>query len=848
MREEEPAPDSRATIGEPVERLEFAKELRVSQAVSGESVLEKVVDTVLRTAIEHAGADRGVLIVPRGDELRIQAEGRTTGSAISVRVREVPISSATVPESVVRYAARAQESVSLDDASKRGGFENDDYVRREHALSVLCLPLLQQGQLMALLYLENNLAAGVFTPARMAVLKVLASQAAISLENTRLYRDLTERESRIRRLVDANIIGIFIWELEGQILEANDAFLTMVGYDREDLVAGRLDWTDLTPPEWRDRDERLIPELTKSGTLQPFEKEYFRKDGSRVSVLIGVADFEEAGHQGVAFVLDLTERKRAEQRVLAQHRTTRILAEAATVEEGAPKILQAVCECLGWDLAAWWCIDREAGVLRCAELWRSPSVEVPEFEAATRASTFPRGRGLPGRVWKSRAPVCIADLAHDPTFLRAGVAAREGLHAAFAFPILLGGEVLGVIDLFNRETRQPDQELLDMMATLGSQIGQFIERRRVEEALRESERESRLIVNTIPGFVLVLTPAGVLEVVNDPLLEYVGQPLEEVRQWRVNTMVHPEDTPRVVETLTKGRASGEAYDFEARVRRFDGVYRWFQVSHRPLRDTRGQVTRWYALLTDIEDRKRAEAELGEAYSDLAHVTRVTTMGELTASIAHEVKQPITAALTSAQTALRWLEAQPPELGEVRAALSRTVRAGKRAGDVIGRIRALVTKAPPRKDSVEINDAIREVVELTRSEAAKNGVSVRTDLAEDLPLIQGDRVQLQQVILNLILNGIEAMAGVGEASRELKIRSRGEDGGGVRVAVADLGPGVAAGDLEQVFAAFYTTKPGGLGLGLSICRSIIEAHDGRLWASPDEPRGAVFQFTLPTPAR
>jgi C4-dicarboxylate-specific signal transduction histidine kinase len=247
------------------------------------------------------------------------------------------------------------------------------------------------------------------------------------------------------------------------------------------------------------------------------------------------------------------------------------------------------------------------------------------------------------------------------------------------------------------------------------------------------------------------------------------------------------------------------------------------------------------------ERKRAESALQVARTELAHLTRVTTMGELTASIAHEVKQPITAAVTSAQTALRWLEAKPPELGEVREALSRIVRAGKRAGDVIGRIRALVTKAPPRKDSLDINAAIREVVELTRGEAVKNGVSVRTDLAEGLPLIQGDRVQLQQVILNLIINGIEAMTGV-EASRELLISSRKDDAEGVLVAVADTGPGLAAGALEQVFAAFYTTKPSGLGLGLSICRSIIEAHDGRLWASANERRGAVFQFTLPAPAR
>ena len=550
----------------------------------------------------------------------------------------------------------------------------------------------------------------------------------------------------------------------------------------------------------------------------------------------------------VGTLVDVTERKRAEQRVLAEHRTTRIVAQAITVEEAMPELLRALCECLEWDLGAWWRLDREAGVLRCAELWRSPSVEAPRFEATTRARTFPHGSGLPGRAWSSRAPVCISDVAHDPTFRRAGVAAPEGLHAAFAFPILLGGEVLGVIDFVSREIRPPDQNLLDLMATLGSQIGQFIERKRAEEALRESERESRLIVNTIPGFVLVLSPAGELEAINDQLIEYVGEPLEVVRQWRINQMVHPHDVSRVVETITKGRASDEAYGFEARVRGSDGVYRWFQVRHRPLRDARGQVARWYALLSDIDDRKRAEAELSEAQSELAHVARVTTVGELTASIAHEVNQPITAAVTSAQTALRWLEARPPELGEVRDALSRIVRAGRRAGDVIRQIRALVAKAPPRKDWVEINAAIREVVELTHGEALKNGVSVRTDLAEGLPLIQGDRVQLQQVILNLVVNGIEAMAGASERSRELRIRSRRDDAGGVCVTVADTGPGLAPEAPEQMFAAFYTTKPGGLGLGLSICRSIIEAHDGRLWASPNEPRGAIFQFTLPIPAR
>jgi GAF domain-containing protein len=228
LRDDEPAPNAGGTIGAPVEQLELATVLKVSQAVSGEIMPDKLVLTVLRTAIEQAGAERGVLIVPQGDELRIRAEARTDDGTMPILLRDIAISSADLPESVVRYAARARERVSLDDGSARSEFSNDAYIRREQPRSVLCVPLIQQGQLMALLYLENNLAAGVFTPSRMALLNVLASQAAMSLEKTRLYQELQQREAKIRRLVEANIIGIITCDLDGRITDANDAFLRML--------------------------------------------------------------------------------------------------------------------------------------------------------------------------------------------------------------------------------------------------------------------------------------------------------------------------------------------------------------------------------------------------------------------------------------------------------------------------------------------------------------------------------------------------------------------------------------------------------------------------------------------
>src|SRR6266446_4327140 len=409
--------------------------------------------------------------------------------------------------------------------------------------------------------------------------------------------------------------------------------------------------------------------------------------------------------------------QRSEERLRVQHTVAQILAEAATIEEATTRILRAMGECLGWDVGALWRVDREAQALRCVELWHKASIEVPEFERASREFTFVSGLGLPGRVWSSLEPEYIPDVVSDENFPRGSIAEREGLHAAFGFPILLGGEVLGVIEFFSREIRQPDQELLNMLATIGSQIGQFIERKRAEEALRKVQMQ------------------------------------------------------------------------------------------------------------------------------LAHANRVATVGQLSASITHEVNQPITAAVTYALAARRWLNAEPPNFHEVDDALALVVKEGNRAGEVVGRIHALIKKMPARKDAVAIDDAILEVIALTRTEAVNNSVSVRTQLAEGLPRVQGDRVQLQQVLLNLIINAIEAMRDVGEEERELLISTRNEPDG-VSVEVRDSGPGFAAADLDRVFEAFYSTKPGGLGLGLSICRSIIEAHNGRLWASPNVPRGAIFGFVAP----
>ena len=308
--------------------------------------------------------------------------------------------------------------------------------------------------------------------------------------------------------------------------------------------------------------------------------------------------------------------------------------------------------------------------------------------------------------------------------------------------------------------------------------------------------------------------------------------------------IHPEDRPIWSQAAAEALGGASRYDLEYRVVRPSGELRIVHSQGDLTRDASGRPRSLFGTIQDITERKRAEEALREVQMELTHANRVTAIGQLTASVAHEVSQPIAAAVTNAQAALRWLGAQPPDLEEVRQALGRIIKNGGRAGDVIGRIRALIKKAPPRKDRFDLNEAILDVIVLTRSEVLKHGVSLQTQLPTGLPAVDGDRIQLQQVILNLILNAVEAMSDIDEGARELRISTETDAAGGVLVTVRDTGPGLDPTSVDRLFEAFYTTKPGGMGMGLSICRSIIEAHGGRLWAFANEPWGAVFQFTLP----
>ena len=380
-------------------------------------------------------------------------------------------------------------------------------------------------------------------------------------------------------------------------------------------------------------------------------------------------------------------------------------------------------------------------------------------------------------------------------------------------------------------------------------VGRHItERKRAEQELRASEARFRTFVDHATDAFMLHSENGTILDANRQACESLGYSRDELIGM-ASIDFDPDANAAFVQNIKERLDAVEIVTFESRNRRKDGTL--FPVEVRVREFSQGGQRLAISLARDVTERKRAESEARESdrqhremQMELAHANRVATMGQLTASIAHEVKQPIAATMTNAQAALRFLSGPMMDLDEVRQILNDIVRDGNRAGEVVSRIRDLVRKAPPRRDHLEINGAVREVIELTRGEAAKNNVSVHTELADGLPLVHGDRVQLQQVLLNLIVNAIEAMSGLGERPRELWVSSGPAESSGVRVMVRDSGPGLASTNPERFFESFYTTKPSGLGLGLSICRSIVEAHGGRLWASANLPHGAILQFTVP----
>lgn len=410
------------------------------------------------------------------------------------------------------------------------------------------------------------------------------------------------------------------------------------------------------------------------------------------------------------------------------------------------------------------------------------------------------------------------------------------------------------VEVLNRHPADEDYRWVDVralpMRDADSNIlmwyGSLIDihdRKVAQDDMASSERRLQLIIDTMPGMVWSALPDGGGNFANRHFRTYLGLSMDEAREWGWISAVHPEDLAELTVTWEKMTETTQPGECEARLRRFDGAYRWFLCRGNPLVDASGGVE-WFGVNVDIHDWKVAQEELREAQAELAHISRVMGMGQLTAAIAHELSQPLSGILVNATAGLHMLNMDPPQVEGAQETVRRTVRDANRASEVTDRIRALYSKRDPVVEIVDLNAIAQEVIGFANSDLRKNGINLKTRLAADLPVVMGDRVQLQQVIFNFIKNGFEAMSGVVGRSRDLEIATARVEANHVRLSVKDAGPGFDSGMSEKLFSPFFTTKSNGMGVGLSVSRAIVESHNGRLWAEPNDPYGATFAFSIP----
>jgi PAS domain S-box-containing protein len=549
---------------------------------------------------------------------------------------------------------------------------------------------------------------------------------------------------------------------------------------------------------------------------------------------------------GVIVCRDITERKHAEEQLSLLQEITVEVAGASDLVSALRVVLRRVCEKTGWVLGQAWIPRPDGTVLDCSSAYYAAIDSLEPFREKSEGVSLQPGVGLPGRVWSSKKPAWVEDVTLDPNFPRMSVAAQVGLKAALALPILSNDEVLAVIEFFLQERRPEDEALVEMIATVAAELHLVIERKRAEDNLVREKNFSDTTIDSLPGVFYHYDEHGRFIRWNQNFEQVTGYSHEEI------SLRHPLDyfagddrrlvEERIGEVFVTGEGATEA-DFVCK----DGrAIPYFFTGRRAVIDGKPHLI---GVGIDISQRKHAEEELRRTHVELAHVSRVTTMGELAASIAHEVNQPLGAIVGNAEICLRWLSGAA-DLELVREALSDIVKDGHRASKIISRIRALVKKSVPHKVELEVNEVVGEVIALVGPEAQGRGVVLHSEPGAELPHVQGDRVQLQQVLLNLMMNGIEAMTGTeesrtGDRTHELTVTTGRAETNGVLVSVRDTGVGIDPQQAELLFKAFHTTKAEGLGMGLAISRSIVEAHGGRLWATANNGPGATFQFLLPS---
>ena len=672
--------------------------------------------------------------------------------------------------------------------------------------------------------------------------------------------DITERKQEEEALkVQARVLesmaeGVNLSDESGIILYTNPAEDAMFGYDKGDLIGEHVAVLNGYQPE---ENASIVNEVIEQLKIQGSWLGEFinrRKDGTLfcTSARITALDISNKKYW-VCVQEDITERKRSEQRLSVQYTSTRILAESTRLNDAGPRILQAIGEGLKWEIGLIWSFDDDSGVLRCIEIWHGPSVRITEFEALSRETTFAPGVGLPGRVWKSGEPIWITDVMRDANFPRGLIAAQQGLHGAFGFPILLKEKVLGVIEFFSHSVRQPDAEVLNLMATIGSQIGQFIKRKRAEAALRESEERYRIVAETATDAIITIDEESTILFVNSAVEKIFGYAPQEVLGQSL-TLLLPDHLQHLDQAglkeyikTSQGHISWEAVELP-------GLHK--NGHEIPLEISFGESSQkgkhlFTGIIRDITERKHAEKALRDSEEQLRQSQKIEAIGQLAGGVAHDFNNLLTAITGYSDLSLRRLDPRDP----LRLHIQEIKKAAERAASLTRQLLAFSRKQVLQPKVLDLNLVIKDINKMLRRLIGED-IELLTVLEPTLGQIKADPGQIEQVIMNLAVNARDAMPRGGKLTIETKhvyldeayarYHIAARPGYYVMMAVSDTGCGMDAETQARIFEPFFTTKEQGkgTGLGLSTVYGIIKQSGGNIWVYSEVGEGTTFKIYLP----
>jgi PAS domain S-box-containing protein len=654
--------------------------------------------------------------------------------------------------------------------------------------------------------------------------------------------ELKKQTAHLDELFELAPHAVVLVDADVRVMRVNREFTRMFGYTADEAVGRPL--FDLVAPEERIAEYEHNARMLSSGQKVESETIRKRKDGVRLAVSMTASPVLTAGPiEGYIIYRDITERKRAEALLAGEKQLLEMIAKGEPLNQ----VLEALCRLVEQESSGSICsillLDEDGTRLRAGvapglpasytsiiDGWPIATQEGPCAIAACRRET-----------------VIMTDLRTDPVsdFYRE-LAATHGLRACWSVPVLSQDRrVLGTFAVYYREPRSPTSAEYNLIEQFRDLASIAIERTQAENALRRSQAylaEAQRL--SLTGSFSWQPATGAITWSEETYRIFELDPAVKPTLELVRRRIHPDDVAFYQQVVERATREGKDLAFEHRLQLPDGSIKYLQIVAHSFRDEATDAVEFVGAVMDITERKCSQDALDRARLDLAHVSRVSTLGQMAASIAHEINQPLAGIVINGNASLRWLAGESPNLSEAREATSRIVRDGQRAGDVITRLRSLFRREGSPKERLSLSEVVQEVIAITRGEVQKGGATIRTDMAEDLTLVMGDRVQLQQVVLNLIMNAVEAMNGVQDRPREIVIRAVHGQGDEVQVAVQDSGVGLDPQGKEKLFDAFYTSKSVGMGMGLAISRSIVEHHGGRLWAVSNDGPGATFLFTIP----